>query len=268
MSADENRNLKKRIEDTQIYRSIRRHGKTDTRRNRILAVLSNVFLHLHPTYVKKAGIRFSFTFGLGGVAFLLFLILAATGVFLMFYYTPTVERAFWDMQDLRHAVPFGRVLRNMHRWAAHLMVLVVILHMARVFFTGSYRPPREFNWVIGVLLLTLTLILSFTGYLLPWDQLAFWAITVGTNMARSAPFIGSGGPFADLLGAAVDNDVRFALLGGTIVGQSALLRFYVLHCVALPLVASAFMIVHFWRIRKDGGISARDPISAQEEIHD
>lgn len=268
MSADRPPNIDKAGTRSQLYRSIIRHGKPDTSRNRILAVLSNVFLHLHPTYVKKIGIRFTFTFGLGGTAFLLFVILAGTGMFLMFYYTPTVERAYWDMQDLRHVVPFGRVLRNMHRWAAHLMVLLVILHMARVFFTGSYRPPREFNWVIGVMLLVLTLVLSFTGYLLPWDQLAFWAITVGTNMARSAPFIGHGGPFADILGATIDNDVRFALLGGTIVGQSALLRFYVLHCVALPLVASVFIIVHLWRVRKDGGISAQNRTLTGEEHYD
>jgi len=265
MSEKPLKKLKKGFKLSQLYTSIVRHGKPESPRSRVLAVISNVFLHLHPTYVKKAGLRFSFTFGLGGTSLLFFLILSITGIALMFYYTPTVERAYWDMQDLRHVVPFGRVLRNMHRWAAHAMVLVVILHMMRVFYTGSYRPPREFNWVIGVILLALTLVLSFTGYLLPWDQLAFWAITVGTNMARSAPFIGHGGPFADVLGATVDNDVRFVLLGGTIVGQNALLRFYVLHCVALPLVATIFMVVHFWRIRKDGGISAQVKQTKPEE---
>lgn len=249
--------IKKRILESQLVRSIFRHGKPDTVRDRIQAVLSNVFLHLHPTYIKKDGLRLNYTFGLGGTSTLLFVILTVTGLYLMFYYTPSVERAYGDMQDLRHVVPFGQLLRNMHRWSAHAMVLVVILHMARVFFTGSYRPPREFNWLIGVVLLALTLLLSFTGYLLPWDQLAFWAITVGTNMARATPVIGHGGPFADLLGARLDNDVRFALLGGTVVGQSALIRFYVLHCVALPLAAGLFMAVHFWRVRKDGGISVK-----------
>jgi quinol-cytochrome oxidoreductase complex cytochrome b subunit len=144
------------------------------------------------------------------------------------------------------------ILRNMHRWAAHLMVVTVMLHMLRVFLTGSYKPPREFNWVVGVTLLVLTLLLSFTGYLLPWDQLAYWAITVGTNMLGAAPFIGNEGPFS-----LVDkyNDVRFMLLGGSGIGPNALLRFYVLHIMLLPLAAAIFIAVHFWRIRKDGGIS-------------
>ncbi len=135
------------------------------------------------------------------------------------------------------------------------MVIFVMLHMLRVFLTGSYRPPREFNWVVGVSLLVLTLLLSFTGYLLPWDQLAFWAVTVGTNMAAATPFIGAEGPFHDVFGVTANNDARFLLLGDTRVGASALLRFYVLHCVGLPLVAGVLMVVHFWRVRKDGGIS-------------
>ena len=128
--------------------------------------------------------------------------------------------------------------------------------MLRVFMTGSYKPPREFNWMVGVILLVLTLLLSFTGYLLPWDQLAIWAVTVGTNMARATPLLGHEGPFSAMLGFRPDNDVRFMLLGGTIVGPPALLRFYVLHCIFLPIVASVLMAVHFWRIRKDGNISS------------
>jgi quinol-cytochrome oxidoreductase complex cytochrome b subunit len=133
--------------------------------------------------------------------------------------------------------------------------------MFRVFMTGSYKPPREFNWAIGVLLLVLTLLLSFTGYLLPWDQLAIWAVTVGSNMARATPLQGHEGPLAALFqldGVALvtaGSDVRFALLGGRFVGENALIRFYVLHCVFVPLIAVALMSVHFWRVRKDGGIS-------------
>jgi quinol-cytochrome oxidoreductase complex cytochrome b subunit len=158
-------------------------------------------------------------------------------------------------------VPFGRLLRNVHRWAAHGMVIVVIAHMVRVFHAGAYRPPREFNWVIGVWLLVLTLFLSFTGYLLPWDQLAIWAITVGSNMARATPLQGHEGPLASIFTIDGENlvtagsDVRFALLGGRFVGENALLRFYVLHCVFIPVVAITLMAVHFWRVRKDGGIS-------------
>jgi len=136
------------------------------------------------------------------------------------------------------------------------MVLLVLVHMLRVFLTGSYKKPREFNWVIGVCLLTLTLLLSFTGYLLPWDQLSIWAVTVGTNMARATPFLGHEGPFAELLPFISPRyDARSLLLGGTVVGQATLLRFYVLHCIVLPIFTIWFVMVHFYRIRKDGGIS-------------
>jgi quinol-cytochrome oxidoreductase complex cytochrome b subunit len=141
------------------------------------------------------------------------------------------------------------------------MVISVWLHMLRVFMTGSYKPPREFNWSVGVLLLVLTLLLSFTGYLLPWDQLAIWAITVGSNMARATPMLGHEGPGSALLALGdvplihSGSDARFALLGGRFVGEGALLRFYVLHCIGIPLVAGVLMAVHFWRVRKDGGIS-------------
>jgi quinol-cytochrome oxidoreductase complex cytochrome b subunit len=142
----------------------------------------------------------------------------------------------------------------MHRWSAHAMVLLVIAHMARVFHAGAYRPPREFNWVVGVLLLVATLFSSFTGYLLPWDQLSYWAVTVGTNMAAAAPVVGHAGPFA-LVGESAD--ARALLLGDSAVGASALLRFYVLHCVAVPGVMVVMMAFHFYRVRRDGGVLAR-----------
>jgi quinol-cytochrome oxidoreductase complex cytochrome b subunit len=188
---------------------------------------------------------------MGGTTFLLFLVETVTGILLMFYYRPTAEHAYSDMVGLRALVPFG-LLREVHRWGAHLMVITIWLHTLRVFLTGSYKPPREFNWVVGVGLLVLTMLLSFTGYLLPWDQLSLWAVTVGTNMVGAAPLIGEAGPFSL---AHSGSDVRFYLLGGTTVGPAALLRFYVLHCVALPFAAVLLMAVHFWRIRKDGGIS-------------
>lgn len=240
------------VADSPIWKSIFRHGVPRDNRNRVLAVITNVFLHIHPVKVHRKGIKITHTFCLGGFSFLMFIVLTVTGVLLMFYYVPDVGRAYNDMKDLAYVVRLGMLLRNMHRWSAHAMVLLVILHMGRVFYTGSYRPPREFNWVVGVLLLVCTLLLSFTGYLLPWDQLAYWAVTVGTNMARATPFLGHKGPFAM---TTVDNDVRFAMLGGTIIGQNALIRFYVLHCVVVPLAAAVLMAVHFWRIRKDGGIS-------------
>jgi len=225
----------------RLWRSIFRSGYPNTPRNQMLAVATNVFLHLHPTRIHRTHVKITHTFCLGGLSFFLFLGLTITGVLLMFYYVPSVERAYEDIVKLNSEIRFGRLMRNMHRWMAHGMVLTVLLHMMRVFYTGAYKPPREFNWVVGVVLLVLTLLLSFTGYLLPWDQLAIWAITVGTNMIGSAPILGEAN--------------RFIMVGGFEVGEAALIRFYTLHVLALPLIAAIFMTVHFWRIRRDGGLA-------------
>jgi quinol-cytochrome oxidoreductase complex cytochrome b subunit len=229
------------MKESQVWRSLFRQPYPNTSRTRALAVMNNVFLHLHPVRVKRHAVRYTYTFCLGGISFFLFLALTVTGLYLMFFYVPSISRAYQDILVIEASVAFGTLVRNMHRWAAHLMVLTVFLHMVRVFYHGAYKPPREFNWVVGVVLLLMTLLLSFTGYLLPWDQIAFWAITVGTQMALYAPLLGQ--------------ESSFFLLGGIQVGQETLLRFYVLHVIALPLLAAIFMIVHFWRIRKDGGIS-------------
>ena len=224
-----------------IKRSVWRSEAATPEQRQAAAVFENVFLHVHPARVHVNTLRTGYTLGLGLAAFYLFLILLGTGILVMFYYTPSTQLAYRSMKDLEYAVSFGVVLRNMHRWSAHAMVAVAALHMCRVFYTGAYKAPREFNWVVGVCLLLVTLLLSFTGYLLPWDQLAFWAVTVGTNIVAYIPWLGE--------------KVRFVLLGGNEVGQMALLRFYVLHVVVLPLVALALVGVHFWRIRKDGGLS-------------
>lgn len=247
--------LKKDITQHEAWKSIFRHSYQDNQRNRALQIVDNVFLHLHPVRVPRHATNIAYTWGMGGITFLLFIVLTITGIILMFYYRPTEAFAFQDMKALMNDVAFGPIIRNMHRWAAHAMVITVMLHMFRVFLTGSYKPPRQFNWGIGVILLLLTFLLSFTGYLLPWDQLAIWAVTVGTNMARSVPLQGSEGPFSNYLGLRPDNDIRFILLGGTQVGEPTLLRFYVGHCIFLPFIAATLMAVHFWRIRKDGGIS-------------
>ncbi len=250
----------KEATDSQVWTSIFRHGKPVSNRNRALVMMSNVFLHLHPVKSRKAGIKLRYTWCMGGITFFLFLTLTFTGLLLMFYYRPTVEYAYADIVDLQEHVPLG-IMRELHRWGAHAMVITVWLHMLRVFMTGSYKPPREFNWGIGVVLLVLTLLLSFTGYLLPWDQLAIWAITVGSNMARATPLLGTEGPLSasltlgDINLINSGNDARFALLGARAVGAPTLLRFYVLHCVGLPLIVAFLMAVHFWRVRKDGGIS-------------
>ncbi len=229
----------KQIDKSDVYKSVLRVKHDETPRSRALGVLSNVFLHLHPAKINRDAVAYKYTWGMGGMTFYVYITLVFTGTLLMFY---------------------------MHRWGAHLMVIMVELHMFRVFLTGSYKKPREFNWVVGVILLVLTLLLSFTGYLLPDDQLGFWAVTVGTNMARATPGLGHDGPFGRQLGMTPFNDVRFGLLGGSIVDSNALLRAYIWHCVAIPIIASAFMVVHFWRVRKDGGISGPAPVQLETEM--
>lgn len=235
-----------------VARSIFRNPVPSSDRGRAATSFTNFFLHIQPVRVSHQALRPSYTLGLGLISFFLFVILTVTGVLLMFYYVPSTAQAYDRMLDLRSSVAFGIILRNMHRWAAHGMVACVFLHMCRVFLTGSYKPPREFNWVIGVCLFGLTLLSSFTGYLLPWDQLAFWAITVGTSIAGYAPLVGKA--------------VKFILLGDATVGQEALLRFYVLHVVVLPLVLTIFVAVHFWRIRKDGGLAKPEMEAAPKRV--
>jgi cytochrome b6 len=265
-AVEELRETVKAPEKTDVWKSVLRVKHDETPRSRALGVLSNVFLHLHPAKINRDAVAYNYTWGMGGMTFYVYITLVFTGTLLMFYYHPSKVVAFRDILYLESDVPFGKLLRNMHRWGAHLMVIMVELHMFRVFLTGSYKKPREFNWVVGVLLLVLTLLLSFTGYLLPDDQLGFWAVTVGTNMARATPLLGHDGPFGPQMGMTAFNDVRFGLLGGSIVDSNALLRAYIWHCVAIPIIASLFMIVHFWRVRKDGGISGPSPMVLESEI--
>ncbi len=225
----------------EIYQSIVRRDPLSTDKGKTELVFLNVWLHIHPAKVKKEHMKFRHTFYLGFISFFLLLILITTGIALMVYYRPYPAAAYQDMKDLQFVIYMGPFLRGMHRWAAHGMVACVFLHMCRVFYTGSYKKPRQFNWVIGVVLLLLTLGMSFTGYLLPWDQLAYWAITVGTNIGSYAPLVGG--------------MLKEVLLGGHSVGEGALIRFYVLHVAVLPLLVVLFTVVHFWRVRKDGGLS-------------
>ncbi|PIQ83809.1 MAG: hypothetical protein COV75_05470 [Candidatus Omnitrophica bacterium CG11_big_fil_rev_8_21_14_0_20_63_9] len=242
--------LKQYLKKTKLWKSIFRHDFADSPRTRLQRIFGNVFLHLHPVRVAKDALRVTYTWGLGGISFYLFLLLTVTGILLMFYYRPASMLAYQDIKDITFAVTLGRLLRNMHRWAAHLMVIAVILHMVRVFLTGAYKPPREYNWVVGVILLVMTLFLSYTGYLLPWDQLALWAVTVGAQMAANSPMLGNEGPFK-LPFITTSNDARFALVGGTVIGDATLIRFYVLHCMAVPFLFTLFLAVHLWRVRKD-----------------
>lgn len=225
----------------RLYQSVFRSGYPTTVRQQLGAVVNNLVLHVHPTRVFNRSLKPQTTFGLGLICLYLFIIEWITGVYLMFYYEPSTGAAYGRILDLNYTITFGRVMRNLHRWAAEAMVVAVGLHMCRVFYTGAYKPPREFNWVLGVILLVLTLALSFTGYLLPWDQLSFWAVTVGTGIVSYAPVLGP--------------PLRFVLLGGDTVGSDALLRFYTLHVIAVPCVAALFINYHIWRVIKDGGLA-------------
>src|SRR4051794_14557137 len=250
VAADE-AGLRARLHRSATWRSVFRHPQEDTPRGRALQGFSNFFLHVYPVKVPKRVLRNRYSFRLGFIAAVLFGILLVTGLYLMSVYTPSVGSAYGDMQKLETGVGFGQLIRNVHRWAAHLMVLVVFLHLVRVFYAGAYKAPREFNWVLGVMLLLLTLAFSFTGYLLPWDQLAYWAVTVGTNLVHYVPFVGG--------------DLQNLLIGGDQIGQSTLLRFYALHVAVLPASMVLLLSVHIWRVRKDGFAVKRSSVGAFEE---
>jgi quinol-cytochrome oxidoreductase complex cytochrome b subunit len=241
----------RRVARSNAWRSMFRHPNLNTPRGRALQSFSNFFLHLYPVKIPTRVLRMRYSFRLGFIITVLFGILLVTGVYLMFFYTPAVGSAYGDMQNLRTSVGFGQLVRNVHRWSAHLMVLAVFLHLVRTFYAGAYKKPREFNWVIGVMMLLLTLGLSFTGYLLPWDQLSYWAVTVGTNLTQYVPVIGK--------------TVQNLLIGGPQIGQSTLLRFYALHVAVLPLMLVLLLGIHIWRVRKDGFAVERSSAGAFEE---
>jgi quinol-cytochrome oxidoreductase complex cytochrome b subunit len=230
-----------RARKTERKASAVKNDSTSEKRERSMKITTNFFWHILPVRSNPDAVKFTATFYLGVLSFALFLILIITGVLISFYYHPSVPQAYYDMKDLEFTVSSGRFLRNMHRWAAHAMVIVVFLHMLRVFYSGAYKTPKQFNWVVGILLFLLTLLLSYTGYLLPWDQLAFWAVSVGTNMVETTPLIGE--------------QLKYLLLGGNEVGENTLIRFYVLHVFVLPMIMAILIGLHFWRVRKDGGVS-------------
>jgi quinol-cytochrome oxidoreductase complex cytochrome b subunit len=237
----------------RLWSSVFRSGTLDSDRSRSNFVFSNVFLHIHSVRVHRWSLKWTTTWGLGVFCAAAFAITLITGVLLMFYYKPYPDVAYLSMKDIHFVVPTGRFIRNIHRWSGNLMVIGVFLHMARVFYTAAYRAPREFNWLIGMALLVITLGLSFTGYLLPWDQLAYWAITIGANIAQSPREV------TDALNITKVFDPgglqKVLLLGSEDVGAEALIRFYLLHVMILPLVLGLLLSVHIWRVRKDGGLA-------------
>ncbi|MBE9474739.1 MAG: cytochrome bc complex cytochrome b subunit [Chloroflexi bacterium] len=223
---------------TRIQQSIQRGpiAPLDDR-SRMKMVMNSLILHIHPSKVSKPALKFTYTFGLGGLLILLGSILAVTGILLLFVYTPSPDAAYDSMIALQTEINFGNLIRNLHHWSGNLMVVVGVLHLLRVFYTAGFTRPREFNWVMGITLLLLIIAANFTGYLLPWDQLAYWAVTVGTSLFDYIPIIGE--PLTRLL------------LGGPEVGTATLTNFYGLHIAVIPLAIFAIVSFHIWRVRKD-----------------
>ncbi|MBW1850800.1 MAG: cytochrome b N-terminal domain-containing protein [Deltaproteobacteria bacterium] len=233
-----------------------RGGRPTSDRSRAAVIVNNFFLHVQGARTHLNTLRPTYTFGLGLISLYLFLITIVSGVLLMLYYNPSVEHAYNSVKDINYVVFGGRLLRNIHKWAGEGMIIFVMLHMARVFYTSSYKKGREFNWVIGIVLLMLTFVLNYTGYLLPWDQLAYWALVIGANIAQSPKEI------TDILGVTGFFDIggiqKELLLGGVTPSGVTLIRVYFLHIMLLPLILFIFLGVHFWRIRKDGGITVSE----------
>lgn len=205
----------------------------------------SILYALHPPKIPERGARITFTFGLGGIAILGTLVTVVTGLLLTFYYVPTPNGAHSSVVLINDVVSFGALIRGLHYWGAQLMVLAATLHLARVVFTGGYRPPRELNWFIGLGLLVITLLWDFTGYVLRWDDGGFWALTIGTNLFRQIPLYGDA--------------IYHALVGDSQIGANALLRFYGWHIFGLTLVGILAIVYHLWRLRIDGGISRPVP---------
>ena len=199
-----------------------------------------LILHLHPRKVKESTLRFNLTFGLGGMAALLVVVQVVTGLLLKFHYEPSPENAYNSILNLQDSLLFGRMLRSIHHWSSIVLLWVVFLHLLRVAFTGAYRKPRHASWIFGLALLILVVLSNFTGYLLPWDQLSYWAVTISTSLLAYVPLIG--------------DSVRAALLGGKEVGQATLTNFFNLHTGVIPLLLAVLMAYHFWRIRRAGGV--------------
>ncbi len=182
--------------------------------------------------------RINFSYCFGGITFLLYALLAATGITMLFFYVPSVDHAFSTVEFITFDLPMGNFIRSVHHWSANLMIVFIFFHMIRVFVYGAYKNPREFNWITGVVLFGIVLGFGFTGYLLPWDQKAYWATKVGVLMPESLPVIGG---FISKL-----------LIGGDEIGSLTLSRFFALHVAVLPIVTAVFLIGHFWMIRKLG----------------
>jgi len=203
-------------------------------------LFNSLILHFRPRSVAEETLQWTLTWGLGGMAVVLLLLLLGTGILLKFVYQPYPEKAYESILYLQGNVPFGRLIRSLHHWSANALIIAAFLHMLRVFFTGAFHAPRQFNWVIGSGIFLVVLLSNFTGYLLPWDQLAFWAITICTGMLEYVPGFGLW--------------LQELIQGGPEVGPVTLSRFYAVHTAVLPALLLILLPFHFWRIRKAGGL--------------
>lgn len=210
---------------------------------------SNFVLHIHPPRVLESSIKFNRTFGLGGMALLLFIIQAFTGILLRFIYVPSPEQAYDSIMQIENTILFGGVVRSIHHWSGLFFVIITFLHFVRVFYSQAIFKPRRVNWIIGIALLALTILSNFTGYLLPWDQLSFWAVTVATSMLAYIPLIGEG--------------LLQVVRGGSDVDSETLLNFYTFHTGILPIFMIVLMVWHFWKVRKAKGVA----IPYESEMH-
>jgi len=201
--------------------------------------------HLHPPTIPAAQARLRYSLAAGGLAVFMTLVAGVTGILLTFYYLPTPDQAAKSVQQLAFLVPFGWLVRNLHYWSAQLLVLAAALHLLRVVFTGAYKAPRRLNYLLGLGLLLTCILMDFTGYALRWDEGVHWALVAGTNLVRSIPVVGGG--------------LYFAVVGGSQVGASTLIRFYAWHLFGLTLVLLILLVWHIFRVRRDGGIALPPP---------
>ena len=241
-----------------------RTGLPGSDRSRLAVMRTNLFLHIQGAKTNINSLRPTYTLGMGLISLFLLFFTTVSGIILMIYYNPSTADAYNSVKDIRYVVFAGNLMRNVHKWAGEGMIIFVMLHMARVFYTGSYRKGREFNWLVGIMLLMLTFVLNLSGYMLPWDQLSYWALVIVSNIIQSPKEL------TDILGITGYFDIggmaKEFFLGGTLPGKETLIRVYFLHIMLLPMLLFIFIGVHFWRIRKDGGLTKPDTFESKATV--
>jgi quinol-cytochrome oxidoreductase complex cytochrome b subunit len=252
-------NLKSKTEAFNLFQRIQYSifpgtFKKPTTKDTYQRFFSSLILHFRPRTVRERTLRFTLTWGLGGMAMVLVCLLFGTGILLKFVYQPVPDRAYESIIHLQNDVLFGQLIRNIHHWSANALLIIVSFHFLRVFFTGAFHPPRQFNWIIGLAMFLSVLISNITGYLLPWDQLSFWAITICTGMLEYIPFIGYW--------------LQDIIRGGSDIGPATLSVFFAIHTAVIPVCLLILMPFHFWRVRKAGGLVMPRSITEAEAIRD